>query len=172
AFVTPLGLYKCGNRYLVVVAIGAQWANLVNLIERPDLLTDPRVADLAGRQANKEEVNTAIEAWLAKVGDPDRALELMQAAHVPCAPVLEVEEVMAHPHMRKRGTVQKITDRMYGELEVPASPLRYSQFPQPLDLQAGFLGEHNRDILKAQLGYGDERIAALEAAGVIAAKRI
>ncbi len=79
---------------------------------------------------------------------------------------------MAHPHMRKRGTVQKITDRVFDEVEIPACPLRYSQFPQPLELQAGFLGEHNREILKAQLGYGDERIAALEAAGVLAAKRI
>ena len=172
AFVTPLGLYKCGNRYLVVVAIGAQWANLVNLIERPDMLTDPRFADLAGRHANKQEINTAIEAWLAKVGDPDKALQLMQAAHVPCAPVLEVEEVMAHPHMRKRGTVQKITDRIFGEVEIPASPLRYSQFPQPLELQAGFLGEHNREILGNHLGYSAERIEQLEASGVLASRHI
>ena len=172
AFVTPLGLYQCRDRYLVIVAIGPQWANLVKLIGREDWLTDPGFADIAGRHANKDQINGAIESWLAGVGDPDKALQLLQAAHVPCAPVLEVEEVMAHPHMRKRGTVQKVKDRIFGEVELPASPLRYSQFPEPLDLQAGFLGEHNREVLQNQLGYGDERIAQLEAAGVIAAKRI
>jgi CoA:oxalate CoA-transferase len=172
AFVTPLGLYKSGSRYLVIVAIGPQWENLVKLIGREDMLTDPRFADLAGRHANKDEINNAIEAWLAGVGDPDRALRLLQENHVPCAPVLEVDEVMAHPHMRQRGTVQKVTDRIFGEVEIPASPLRYSQFPKPLELQAGLLGEHNRQVLADQLGYSAERIAALEAAGIIAAKSI
>lgn len=172
AFVTPLGLYKSGDRYLVIVAIGPQWENLVKLIGREDMLTDPRFADLAGRHAHKDEVNAAIEGWLAGVGDPDRALRLLQEHHVPCAPVLEVDEVMAHPHMRQRGTVQKVTDRIFGEVEIPASPLRYSQFPKPLELQAGLLGEHNREILGNHLGYSAERIAALEAAGIIAAKPI
>ena len=172
AFVTPLGLYKCGERYLVVVAIGPQWENLVRLIGREDMLSDPRFADLAGRHAHKDEVNDAIERWLAGVGDPDRALRLLQDNHVPCAPVLEVEEVMAHPHMRQRGTIQKVRDPIFGEMEIPASPLRYSRFPEPLELQAGLLGEHNRQILGNHLGYSEARIAALEAAGVIASKRI
>lgn len=172
AFVTPLGLYQCGDRYLVIVAIGPQWENLVKLIGREDMLTDPRFADLAGRHANKDEVNQAIEAWLAGVGDPDRALRLLQENHVPCAPVLEVEEVMAHPHMRKRGIVQKVSDRIFGDVELPACPLRYSAFPEPLELQAGLLGEHNHQVLEDQLGYSAQRIAELEAAGIIASRDI
>ncbi len=172
AFVTPLGLYQCGARYLVIVAIGGQWENLVKLLGREDMLNDPRFADLAGRHANKAEINEAIETWLAGVGDADQALRLLQENHVPCAPVLEVEEVIAHPHMRKRGTVQRVTDRIFGEVELPASPLRYSAFPEPLDLQAGLLGEHNHQILSDRLGYSPEQIAELEAAGIIATKPV
>ena len=68
--------------------------------------------------------------------------------------------------------MQKVKDRIFGEVELPASPLRYSQFPQPLELQAGLLGEYNRQILTEQLGYSAARIDQLEAAGIIAAKPI
>ncbi|MBQ0799637.1 MAG: CoA transferase [Porticoccaceae bacterium] len=170
--VAPLGLFKCQDRYLVIIAIGKQWENLLKLIGREEWSTDPRYRDLAGRAENKQDIIDAIEHWLASVGDADEAIRLLEAGHVPCAPVLGVAETMAHPHMIKRGTIQTVNDPIFGDLKIPANPLRNSQFPEPLELRAGLLGEHNREIVKQRLGYSDEKIADLENSGVFNSKNI
>jgi crotonobetainyl-CoA:carnitine CoA-transferase CaiB-like acyl-CoA transferase len=45
--------------------------------------------------------------------------------------------------------------------------MRFSGFPDELPLEAPFLGEHNRQILSAYLGYSGERIEQLEREGVL-----
>ncbi|MGK2913673.1 MAG: CaiB/BaiF CoA transferase family protein [Porticoccaceae bacterium] len=168
SFVAPLGLFKCGGRYLIIVAIGAQWNNLAKLLGKEEWLTDPRFADPVSRNVNRDVITKEIEAWLDSIGDAQEAVRiLVEENHVPAAPVLDVPEVMAHPHMVQRGIVQTVTDRLFGEVKIPASPLRFSQFPTPLELQASFLGEHNAEILGERLGYGPERIASLHEAGVL-----
>lgn len=162
-FVAPLGLYRCNDRYLIIIAIGAQWNNLVNLLDRPELLDDPRFADPVSRHHNREALDREIENWLAGIGDADKAVRILGEHHVPAAPVLSVPEVMDYPHMQERHIVQTVTDRKFGEVRIPASPYRYSGFPEPLPLEAGFLGEANREVLGNILGYSEEQIEELEA---------
>lgn len=171
SFVAPLGLFKCGGRYLVIVAIGPQWVNLAKLLGKEEWLDDPRFADPVSRNNNRDEISAAIEAWLDSIGDAEKAVKiLVEDNHVPAAPVLDVPEVMEHPHMVQRGIVQTVTDRKFGTVKIPASPMKYSQFQTPLELQASSLGEHNAQVLSEQLGYSAERIASLTAAGVLGSK--
>jgi crotonobetainyl-CoA:carnitine CoA-transferase CaiB-like acyl-CoA transferase len=81
------------------------------------------------------------------------------------APILTVEQAIAHPHLRERRTVRTIHDRIIGEFQVPGFPLRFSEFPGELDLEAPFLGEHNRRIISEYLGYSDSQIDQLERNG-------
>jgi CoA:oxalate CoA-transferase len=74
---------------------------------------------------------------------------------------------MAHPHLRDRRTVRTIHDRIIGEFQVPGFPLRFSEFPGELDLEAPFLGEHNRRILTEYLRYSDSQIDQLERNGAL-----
>jgi hypothetical protein len=60
---------------------------------------------------------------------------------------------MRHPHLAERQTVQTGHDRILGEFQIPSFPRRFSSFPKRLDLEAPFLGEHNRRILSSCLGY-------------------
>jgi CoA:oxalate CoA-transferase len=62
--------------------------------------------------------------------------------------------------------VRKIRDRIIGEYDIPGVPLRFSDFPTELDLQAPFLGEHNAEIL-GRLGYSADRISEMEKSGVL-----
>ncbi len=83
------------------------------------------------------------------------------------APVLSVEQAMAHPHLRERGTVRTINDRFLGEFDVPGFPLRFSDFPEPLPLEAPTLGQHNAELLRDYLSYSPDQIARLEADGIL-----
>jgi crotonobetainyl-CoA:carnitine CoA-transferase CaiB-like acyl-CoA transferase len=74
---------------------------------------------------------------------------------------------MNHPHLRERGTVRTVRDRLLGEFQIPGMPLRFSGFPDDLELEAPLLGEHNRRILTDYLDYDAKRIAALEGEGVL-----
>jgi crotonobetainyl-CoA:carnitine CoA-transferase CaiB-like acyl-CoA transferase len=116
-------------------------------------------------------VNGAIDAWLMSLSGTDAADAILRENHIPHAPVLTVEEAMAHPHLRERRTVRTIHDRILGDFQVPGFPLRFSGFPDELDLEAPFLGEHNRRILTTHLGYSEERIAQLERDGVLHSAR-
>ena len=52
-------------------------------------------------------------------------------------------------------------DELLTEVVIPASPLRFSAQPEPLDLVAPLLGEHTGEVLREWLGYSAEEIEAL-----------
>jgi crotonobetainyl-CoA:carnitine CoA-transferase CaiB-like acyl-CoA transferase len=60
--------------------------------------------------------------------------------------------------------VEHYQDRM---TQIPSFPLRFSEFPQILELEAAFLGEHNREILQHYRGYSKEHLRELESQGVL-----
>ncbi len=91
----------------------------------------------------------------------------MKEHRVPHAPVLSVAEAVNHPHLRQRGTVRKVRDRILGEFEVPGFSLRFSEFPERLELHAPTLGEHNEEVLTKHLGYAKRRVRELESKGVL-----
>jgi crotonobetainyl-CoA:carnitine CoA-transferase CaiB-like acyl-CoA transferase len=73
---------------------------------------------------------------------------VLEENRVPYAPVLSVEQAMRTPHLREREIVRTVSDRFLGELELPGFPLRFSEFPHHLELEAPILGEHNEEILR------------------------
>ncbi|HCO59950.1 MAG TPA: hypothetical protein DIT58_07120 [Porticoccaceae bacterium] len=172
ALVAPLGIYPCADRHLFIIASRDSWVRLVKLIGRPDLLEDPRCAEPMARNKNRDLVNAAIQKWLDDIDDADEAIERLHEHRVPAAPILSIPEVMSHPHIVARGTVRNIPDPVFGQIRIPNNPLRFSQFPEPLDIQAGFLGDANHAILKERLNYTDHQIEDLENRGIITSKRI
>lgn len=137
------------------------------MMGREALLDDPRCVDNLSRVANRKVVNEAISDWLMTLAGTDAAIAKLREAHIPHAPVLNVEEAMRHPHLVERGTVRTVHDRILGDFAVPGFPLRFSAFPQTLELEAPLLGEHNRRILSTYLGYSADRITKLESEGVL-----
>jgi crotonobetainyl-CoA:carnitine CoA-transferase CaiB-like acyl-CoA transferase len=169
--VAPLGLFKGKEKYIVIIAIGAQWNNLLKVIGKEEFDSDPRFVDNAGRVEHKQVLIDAMEAWLKSTESDDEAIRILQENHVPVAPVLSVPEAMSHPHLIERQTVRTVTDRAFGNLKVPGMPLRFSAFPEFLELQAGFLGEHNNEVLGA-LGYTENDIQTLADEGVLASEPV
>ena len=91
---------------------------------------------------------------------------------VPSAPVLSAEEAINHPHLRQRGTVKRMHDQVIGEIDLPGFPLKFSAFPDDLELEAPTMGEHNREILKNYLGYSGDRVEELERSGALYSKPV
>ncbi|HZP46714.1 MAG TPA: CoA transferase [Candidatus Binataceae bacterium] len=165
---SPAGIYRTKTGGLWILAFqDNHWANLCRLMNRPELISDPRCVDNAARVTNRAVVNEAINGWLSTLSGTEEAVAKLQEMHIPHAPVLTVEQAMAHPHLRQRRTVRTVHDRIIGDFQVPGFPLRFSEFPEELELEAPLLGEHNRRILHDYLHYSDDQIERLEREGVL-----
>jgi len=85
----------------------------------------------------------------------------LRSERVPSAPVLDIDEVIAHPHLRERGTIRTIDDPHLGQFPVPGRPPVFSEWDYSDDLKAPLLGEHNHPVLHDLLGMQTDEIAAL-----------
>jgi crotonobetainyl-CoA:carnitine CoA-transferase CaiB-like acyl-CoA transferase len=97
----------------------------------------------------------------------DASVETLRSHRVPVAPILSVREAMEHPHLIVRGTVRTVNDPILGEFKIPGFPLRFSDYPEELELDAPMLGEHNASILEEYLGYAPARVIELDKSGVL-----
>jgi crotonobetainyl-CoA:carnitine CoA-transferase CaiB-like acyl-CoA transferase len=159
----PAGIFKAATGYLWIFAFQENhWAKLREIMGREELLGAPHFADNTLRVANRAEVNKVIDAWLATFTDIDAAIAVLREAWIPHPPVLTVEQAMQHPHLIERRTVRTVHDRILKDFQVPGFPLRFSAYPESLDLEAPFLGEHNAQILSKYLGFSADRITLLE----------
>jgi CoA:oxalate CoA-transferase len=134
---------------------------------RPEIATDPRFQVHADRFKNLKQMVAVVEEWLQSMPSDDASMAAMKQERVPHAPVLSLAEAMQHPHLRQRGTVRTVHDRILGDFDVPGFALRFSEFPERLELQAPLLGEHNREVLRDYLGYSTSRVSELEDKGVL-----
>lgn len=143
------------------------WEGVAKAIDREDLITDPLYKTNELRVANNDALVEIIENWIQNQESDEVALKILEDAHVPVAPILSVQEAMDHPHLIERRTVRTINDPVMGEFQIPGMPLRFSDFPDELPLEAVALGESNREILSSYLGYSGADIDRLYEAGVI-----
>ncbi len=165
--VCPLGLFKGKERYLCIITLQNQWPALCQAMGRPELATDERYHNNAQRVANAAEVIALIQAWVDSTPSDDAVLEILKEAHVPCAPILTIAEVVNHPHMQQRGTVRTVHDVKLGTAVVPGMPLRFSDFPHNMPLAASHLGQDNQEVLTTLLGYSAAQVTALAAEGIL-----
>jgi crotonobetainyl-CoA:carnitine CoA-transferase CaiB-like acyl-CoA transferase len=102
---------------------------------------------------------------LKKLGSKD-ILAKLEAAEVPCAPVMEIHEVIADPQVQARGMLSQIEYPGAGSFKVGNLPFKASGMGQPPGTRAPMLGEHTQEILEG-LGYDSAGIDAFEQNGVI-----
>jgi crotonobetainyl-CoA:carnitine CoA-transferase CaiB-like acyl-CoA transferase len=158
----PCGLFKAKEHYVAIVApVPDQWQRVCNAIGHPELGKRPDFQSNDDRLKKLPFIQELIEGWFASMPSDEESMRVLDEHRVAAGLVLSIAEAVNHPHLRQRGTVMMLDDPILEPFEVPASPLRFSDFPQPLPLQAPLLGEHNAEVLREYLGYSDEQIRRL-----------
>lgn len=159
-YVTPYGPYLARNGQYVNVAVATaqDWEIFCReVIERPDLLEDPRFATVEARRQNRAALEEMIEkAFLDR--EHSEWLERLKQAKLPHGEVRGIAQVLAHPQALARRLVREV-DSPVGRVPVIGSPLRLSDSPARYD-RIPDLGEDTEAILK-QLGYDPEAIQSL-----------
>ena len=67
-----------------------------------------------------------MEAWLKSQPDYATALRKLADAHVPSAPILNIDEVPNHPQIKARGLFQDLTHPDLGVTPVARMPFHFS----------------------------------------------
>ncbi|MBX9607110.1 MAG: CoA transferase [Gammaproteobacteria bacterium] len=169
--VSPLGIYKCREGYVIIAVLPNQWQNFCNAIGRPEIATDPRFCDGPSRIANRDQLNVMVEAALEKFPSAIEAAENWGFEHhVPIAPILTIEQACKHPHLVERETIRTVKDPVFGDYQVPGMPLRLSEGPRHPDLRAAYLGEHNVEVFTKYAGVSEGEVRKLEQEGALIAK--
>ena len=168
---SPFGVFECADGYVSVVAVHEPLARgLFGAMGEPELAEDPRFANRDARVANATELEAKINAWSRQLPlvEVVRALE---AKGVPVAPVRHPEDALVDPRVVARKETMAVEHPTYGssiDLRTAGVPIQFSGattgFDDALPVR---IGEHNESVFKDLLGYDDDRIAALQAAGAI-----
>jgi crotonobetainyl-CoA:carnitine CoA-transferase CaiB-like acyl-CoA transferase len=142
---------------------------MIEVLDRPDLTTDPDFATRKARTANKERLRSTLagifagdlrENWIAK----------MKAVNVPVGYLRTIEEAFNAPEVRERHRVNQIPHPTAGSVPNIESPLHMGLTSVVDPVAAPLLGQHTNDVLHKTLGYDDARIAALAKDGVFGTK--
>ena len=86
---------------------------------------------------------------------------------VPCGPVNDTLQALADPQTQARDMLVETEHPSLGKVKALGLPVKFSATPGAVCGPAPRLGEHTRAVL-AELGYGEEEIAALEREGAVA----
>ncbi len=162
----PVGLFEAQDGPVVIAAGNdIQFARLCkDVIQRSDLVDDPRFADNARRVANKEALKGEIEAALSAAPRSDWVRRLRDAG-VPAGPVQGIAEALDSEPVRQRGAVQSVSHSALGSYPAVMTPQRFAE-TEDVDLSgAPLLGEHTRQVLAEIAGISYAEIDVLVASG-------
>jgi len=163
-------VHRIGDRYVAFQIAGgtAIWTRLITLMKRLDLAEDPRFKSSDGRRQNWRALRVILGGWLDTFPTVEAAIEVLEKARVPCAPVLHPAEVIGAAHLAEREFFPTLPHASGRTVRVTASPYHLDGKPvHPLRAAAYRVGEDTRDVLAKLLGYSEERIAALLASHAV-----
>ncbi|BDR08945.1 CoA transferase [Comamonas thiooxydans] len=165
----PYQAVKAADRHFVIGAANPKlWAALCQVIERQDLLADPRFTDNVERIKNRAVLLPILEAEFARRPAAEW-VDLLLAAGVPAAPIHNYEEALACEQSVARDMVMEMEHPVEGKVKVLGFPVKLRGTPQQIRRAAPLLGAHTEEVF-AELGLSSERIEQLQNAGAFGAQ--
>jgi formyl-CoA transferase len=142
-----------------------QWQRLLKIMDREDLLDDARFATPKDRVEHIDEIDALITAWTLQ-RDKVEVMETLGHAGVAAGAVLDTDELMNDPFLRKRGMFVTVHHPVRGDVTIPGWPVKLSDSEVKV-VASPLLGQHNEEVLCEWLGYTPAQVAELTEAKAI-----
>jgi len=162
----PSGTFRTGDGFINIAANKQeQWEAVCDVLEVPDLKSDPRFQERDTRKKNRKALTPLLEDRLAT--QPTAVwVERLNARDVPSGEILSLQAALSQPQIQHRGVLQKTTAPGVGEFETFALTARFEKTPGNVEAAPPTLGQDNEEIL-GRLGIGEKERAELKSKGVI-----
>lgn len=162
----PYQAFQTADRYINIGAANqANWEKLCAVLERPDLLRDPRFTTNSNRMEHYQELAVIIEELL-RSRPSDEWLDKLERAGVPAGPIYDMAGVYADPHVQARQMMIEIEHPIAGTIKNIGPAAKLSATPARIYRPAPVLGQHSREILQ-QFGWDETEIDRLRDSEVI-----
>jgi crotonobetainyl-CoA:carnitine CoA-transferase CaiB-like acyl-CoA transferase len=164
---SPRNVFRTKDgRYIGISAsIQAMAERLFRAIGRDDMIIDPRFRTNSDRVKNAEACEAPIVAFIG-ARTLSENMEIFERAEVTAAPVYDIDQFMADPHVIARDILVDVPDGEIGQLPMHNVIPRLSATPGRLRRPAPKLGEHTAEIL-GSLGLDAAEIEGLAREGII-----
>ncbi|SIS99192.1 CaiB/BaiF CoA transferase family protein [Paracoccus saliphilus] len=141
----PFDAFRAQDGYLVITAgTDKLFKTFCGVIDRSDLLEDPRFADRASRVANNAALKEMIEDKLAAAPVAEW-LSRLDAASIPAARVNSIKDMVNDPQVKARGAIAPLDG---SQLKLACTPVLVDAETYPDRLPAApELDEHHAEIL-------------------------
>jgi crotonobetainyl-CoA:carnitine CoA-transferase CaiB-like acyl-CoA transferase len=164
--ITPMGVFPAADGDLNIAASSpAQFERFCEALGRPDLPKDPLFSSTRRRVANRTALNAVVAEEISK---HPRAywVETLEAAGVPCGPILTVDQVFADPQVQHLGMAAPVDHPLFGPTHMIDTPINMEGVETRIRSVAPLTPEDTEAVL-AEIGYGEAEIAAMRAEGAI-----
>lgn len=157
----PYQVFEVEDGHLIL-AVGndTQFASFCRLINMPELAQDDRYQKNAGRVVNRDTLIPLL-VTVMKTRKRDAWLADLEANNIPAGPINTIDQVYADPQVVARQMKLQLPHPAAGTMPMTASPMRFSDTPIQYRNAPPMLGQHSEDILRQELGWSNEQIAAL-----------
>jgi len=145
------------NKYITAGAVtDKEWLGMCKAFNRQDLLVDQRFNTPRARFENKTERRLIISQEIKKYNS-NSILKKLANNEVPCAPILNREQLLNNDQVIKNKIIEFHKSKVYGTIRSPRPAPIYSDSPINGEQLAPLLGENSREILK-ELNYSKQEI--------------
>ncbi|WP_110180359.1 CaiB/BaiF CoA transferase family protein [Nocardioides solisilvae] len=162
ASIAPYDAYPTRDgQILIGVQNDRGWVALVDVLERPDLASHPRLATNVLRVQHREECDRVVGELTAQWTTAELD-ERLAAAGVPAAQLNDMQGLIDHPQLEARDRWREV-DSPVGPLRALLPPTTFRDVELPMGAVPA-LGSHTAAVL-AEVGLDDDEVARLLASG-------
>lgn len=161
-YVTPFDTFEASDGWIIIAAANNNnFGALCQVMNRPDLLDDPRFSDNARRCQNEAELKPIINDFTKK-HTLKELLVMLQKNGVPCSPIQHIGQILDSPHAKIRGMVQEVTQPNGVKVKVPGIAVKINGEVLQVTGGAPDVGQHNKELFSDWLGYTEEQLEELK----------
>ncbi|MCC0056265.1 MAG: CoA transferase [Rhodobiaceae bacterium] len=167
-YVSPGGAYMTGSGdWIFISGTGDRvFRRFMTAVGRPDMAEMEMFRENKDRVTNRKQLDDVINAWLGE-RSTDEALEAFAREDVPAMKIQSIADLMTHPQVIARGNFVDIPDHDRGDVCVSAPVPRLKQMAASIRWAGQDLGEASSQILRSELGLGEDEIRSLAKRGII-----
>ncbi|HUI18681.1 MAG TPA: CaiB/BaiF CoA-transferase family protein [Alphaproteobacteria bacterium] len=129
--IMPFEAFSTADGYMIIAAGNdGLYRKLCDALGRPELARDARFTTNDLRARNGDALRALLDPLLA--GKETWAwIEILDAAGVPCGPINDVAQALAHPQVAARNMLVELEDREAGRVRLAGNPMKLSAFADP-----------------------------------------
>jgi CoA:oxalate CoA-transferase len=150
--ITPFEAFDTADGHLIIAAGNdGLFVKLAHALDRADLAGNPLFQTNALRNQHQQALRAEIESVLRAEGT-EHWIAVLEAAGVPCGPVNNVAQALAHPQTVARNMLISVDDPTAGPLKLAGNPMKLSAFADPMTRPPAPDLDADRDKILRELG--------------------